>query len=140
MTEPHRTQLRLLAAGQIAMAVMLVPFAMFFSVLSAPIMIPALIWLAYLGVRLWRPNQRLRTLFRRTHLVFFPLSILLVSYGLFALHAAHRSAESGGGLLGAVGLLPITLGCLAGGLSGVSLYFSSKPERWNDESADTTSA
>jgi len=37
------------------------------------------------------------------------------------LRAARRSAEAGGGLLGAFGIIPIVMGVLAGSLSVVSL-------------------
>ena len=48
----------------------------------------------------------------------------MAAYGLYALHAAQRSAEAGGGLLGAFGLIPIVLGLIAGSLSMVSLFVS----------------
>ena len=124
LTQCSPTLLRILGAAHITAAIGLLFVSTFLGCFSLPVVIPALIWLAILGFRLWRPNTRLRNELRYTHLVLAPLAILLVVYGLFALRAAQRSAEAGGGLLGAVGLIPIAMGLLAGSLSVVSLYIS----------------
>ncbi len=128
MTRYRPTLLRILGAAHIIVAVVLLPSAMFLGVFTIPVVIPALIWLVIVGFRLWRTNARLRMVLRYTHLVLAPLAILLVVYGLFALRAAKRSAEAGGGLLGAFGLIPIVMGVLAGSLSIVSLYVSLSTE------------
>jgi hypothetical protein len=94
---------------------------MFLGFFTIPVIVPGLIWLAVLGFRLLRPDRTVRTALRFTHAVLGPLAILLVIYGWFCLQAAQRSAEAGGGLLGAVGLIPIVMGTLAGSLSVVSL-------------------
>jgi len=124
VTQCSPTLLRILGAAHITAAIGLLFVSTFLGCFSLPVIVPALIWLAILGFRLWRPNTRLRTMLRYTHLVLAPLAILLVVYGLFALRAAQRSAEAGGGLLGAVGLIPIVTGLLAGSVSLVSLYVS----------------
>lgn len=122
MTKPKRIGFRLLGLAHVAIAIILLPAVMFLGVLSLVVVTPALVWLAILGFRLWRPSCRLRTPLRHTHRVLLPFSILLVTYGLFALGAAQRSAETGGGLLGGFGLIPIVMGLLAGSLSIVSLH------------------
>ena len=124
MAQCSLTFLRLLGAAHIAVAIALLPLNLFFGLFSLLTIVPGLIWLTILGCRLWRPNARLRIVLRNTHLVLALISILLVVYGLYALHAAQRSAEAGGGLLGAFGLIPIVLGLIAGSLSAVSLCVS----------------
>ena len=124
MTQSNLTFFRLLGAAHIAVAIALLPLNLFFGLFSLLIVMPGLIWLVILGFRLWRPNTRLRVVLRNTHLALALISILLVVYGLYALHAAQRSAEAGGGLLGAFGLIPIILGLIAGSLSMVSLFVS----------------
>lgn len=104
------------------MAIILLPTALFLGFFTIPVVVPGLIWLVVLGFRLWRPDPKVRTALRVTHTVLGPLAVLLVVYGWFCLHAARRSAEAGGGLLGGFGLIPIVMGVLAGALSIVSLY------------------
>ena len=108
--------------AHVAIAIVLLPSAMFLGFLSLLVLTPALVWLAALGVWLWWPSRRLRTLLRYTHRILAPFSILLIAYGLFALGEGQRSAEAGGGLLGGFGLVPIVMGLLAGSLSMVSFY------------------
>jgi hypothetical protein len=110
--------------GHIIVAFVLLPASIFFSVLSIPIVIPALIWLAVLGIRLWRPHAGLRRALVRTHVILGPIAVLLVVHGFHALDAARRSAEGGGGLLGAVGLIPIIMGFAEGALAVASLCIS----------------
>lgn len=136
MTQRSLTLFRLLGAAHIAVAIALLPLNLFFGLFSLLIVMPGLIWLAILGFRLWRPNSRLRIVLRHTHLVLAVISTFLVVYGLYALHAAKRSAEAGGGLLGAFGLIPIVLGLVAGSLSIVSLYVSKSPTLKNTAGAE----
>jgi hypothetical protein len=114
--------LRKLGVAHIVVAVILLPATAFLGFTSALIVIPGLIWLIVLGLRLWRPYAELRTALRNTHFVLAPFAILLTVYGLYALRKAEESAEGGGGLLGAFGLIPIVMGLLAGSLSIASLY------------------
>jgi hypothetical protein len=95
---------------------------MFLGFTSALIVIPGLIWIIALGLRLWRPSPDLRKSLRNTHLVLAPFAILLAVYGFYALRRAEESAEGGGGLLGAFGMIPIVMGLLAGILSIISLW------------------
>ena len=111
----------LLGVAHVLVAIVLLPTAMFLGFFTIPVIVPGLIWLAVLGFRLWRPDRTIRTALQVTHAVVGPLAILLMVYGWFCLQAAQRSAEAGGGLLGAVGLIPIIMGTLAGSLSVVSL-------------------
>lgn len=122
MTNSQRIFLRILGLAHIIVAIILLPGNLFLNVFSIPIVLPAQIWLAILGIRLWRPNMKLQTALRRTHYVLAPFSILLIIFGFLAIRDANRSAETGGGLLGAFGLIPITMGFFAGTLSLVSLY------------------
>ncbi|QEY31194.1 hypothetical protein EVJ50_01945 [Synechococcus sp. RSCCF101] len=103
------------------MAIALLPVSTFLGFFTIPVVVPALIWLVVLGVRLMRPNTTVRTTLRVTHCLLAPLEALLVVYGIHCLQAARRSAEFGGGLLGASGLIPIVIGVLAGSLSVASL-------------------
>jgi hypothetical protein len=115
---------RLLCIAHIAVAIVLLPLNLFFGFFSLLIVMPGLIWLVILGFKLWQPNAKIRMLLRNTHFVLVIFSVLLIFYGLYALHAAQISANAGGGLLGAFGLIPILLGLLAGCLSIVSLCVS----------------
>jgi hypothetical protein len=113
---------RLLGISHILVAIVLLPTITFLGYFSILIVIPGLIWLIVLGIWLWRPGCSVRKALRVTHFVLAPLAVLLVAYGLYCLRAAQRSAEGGGGLLGAVGLMPIVMGVLAWSLSIVSLF------------------
>ncbi len=124
MKQSTRISLGLLGVAHVLVAIALLPVATFVGFFSVVVVLPAMIWLAILGFRLWRPTRALRRLLRVTHLLLGPVAVLLVVYGLFCLHAARGSAEGGGGLLGAVGLIPIVMGSLAGILSIVSLCVS----------------
>jgi hypothetical protein len=115
---------RVLGVAHIVVAIVLLPTATLLSLLSIVVVLPGLFWLIVLGVRLWRPGAGLRTALRVTHLVMAPLGGLLIVYGIFCLRAPQRSAEGGGGLLGAFGLVPLVWGLLAAGLSLASLALS----------------
>ena len=114
--------LRLLGVAHVLVAIVLLPVATFFGLFTIPIIVPGLVWLAVLGFRLWRADRTVRKALRVTHAVLGPLAILLIAYGWFCLRAAQRSAEAGGGLLGAVGLVPIVIGMLVGSLTVVTLF------------------
>jgi hypothetical protein len=103
-------------------AIVLLPLSTFLGYFSVLVVVPALVWLVILGFRLRRPDIRLLKALRYTHLFMAPFAVLIFVYGLFALSAARQSAEAGGGLLGAFGLIPIVMGLLAGSLSVISLY------------------
>jgi hypothetical protein len=107
--------------AHILAAIILLPAVFFLGIFSILTIFPGLIWLVILGIRLCRGHKTVRAALQRTHLVLAPLAALLVIYGVFCLQAAQRSAESGGGLLGTFGLIPIVWGVVAGGLSIVSL-------------------
>ena len=98
----------ILGVAHIIVAIILLPTVFFLGFFSIPTIVPGLIWLVILGFRLCRSRRAIRTALRLTHSVLAPLAALLVVYGTFCLHAARRSAESGGGLLGAFGLIPIS--------------------------------
>jgi hypothetical protein len=51
-----------------------------------------------------------------------------IAHGLFALRAAERGAATGGGLLGAFGLLPLTLGLAIACLAGIALALTGRGE------------
>ena len=59
---------------------------------------------------------------RWTNIAALVGAVVLGLGGVLALQAAARSAERGGGLLGAFGLIPITLGIALGGLALASLW------------------
>ena len=114
--------LRTLGVAHILVAVILFPANLFLSIFSIPIVIPAQIWLSILGARLWRPDKKLQAPLRYTNYVLAPFSILLIIFGIGALHGAKLSAEAGGGLLGSFGLIPLAMGISSGILFLVSLY------------------
>ena len=119
----RRVRLLLLGAAQIIIGVALLPLLAFFGVLSMIIAPILLLWMTALGVRVQQPTKMVRAHLRRTHAVVLPLAAGSIIYGVYALVAAGRSAESGGGLLGAFGAIPIVCGVVAGGLSLVSLWW-----------------
>jgi hypothetical protein len=112
---------RVLAIGHIAIGVLLLPVALLFGGIIAPILMAGPIWGIILGVRLWRSPFEGRAALRRTHWTFLLIDGLLVAYGIFALRAAERSAAHGGGLLGGIGLVPLGLGMTMACFSGVTL-------------------
>lgn len=121
MNRRKRTMQVILGVAHIIVAIILLPTVFFLGFFSIPTIFPGLTWLVILGFRLCRGHRAVRTALRLTHLVLAPLAALLVVYGTFCLQAARRSAASGGGLLGAFGLIPLVMGVVAGGLSVVSL-------------------
>jgi hypothetical protein len=112
---------RVLAIGHIAIGVLLLPVALLFGGIIAPILMVGPIWGIILGVRLWRSPFEGRAALRRTHWTFLLIDGLLVAYGIFALRAAARSAAHGGGLLGGIGLVPLALGITMACFSAVTL-------------------
>jgi hypothetical protein len=124
MTRARHPLLAVLGLGHLALAIVLAPTALFFGSVSIVLVAPMVVWLVVLGIRLVHPTAGLRRQLLVTHLAMLPFAGLLVAYGVFALREAARSAESGGGLLGAFGLIPIVMGLLAAGLSVVSLAVS----------------
>ena len=112
---------RVLAIGHIAIGVLLLPVALLFGGIIAPILMVGPIWGIILGVRLWRSPFEGRAALRRTHWTFLLIDGLLVAYGIFALRAAERSAAHGGGLLGGIGLVPLGLGMMMACFSGVTI-------------------
>ena len=124
MTKFSTILFRILGAAYVAFAFWLLPLSMLIGFFSVLVILPALIWLVIIGFWLWRRDRRARGALRYTHVVLASIAIALVVYGIFALYAAQRSAEAGGGLFGAFGLIPIAWGLLAGSLSIVSLCVS----------------
>ena len=115
------TRLRLLGVAHVIVGVVLLPASAFFGLLLAPVLLPGPIWLIALGFCLWAPTARFRVLLLRTHFALAALALLLCAYGILALQAARRSADEGGGLLGAFGLIPMAMGLVAGCLAAASL-------------------
>ncbi len=109
--------LRMLGLAHIGIAIVHLPNILFFTLLSAPIFLPLLLWLVFLGGWLWRPDKKLQTALRRTHYVLAPYAVFLIAFGINALHGAQLSAGKGGGLMGAFGLIPLAMGTLSGALS-----------------------
>jgi hypothetical protein len=113
--------LRILGVGHLVVAVALLPISLFLGLGLTPFLLVVPLWFIVLGVWLWRPSETLRGALKATHVVAAPFAVWICAYGIFALRAAEESAEGGGGLLGAFGLIPIVAGILSGVLSVVSL-------------------
>jgi len=122
------TSARALAVGHIAIGALLMPLALVFGGILAPVLMAGPIWGIVLGVRLWRSGQQAFTALRRTHWGFLLIDGLLVAYGIFALRAAERSAARGGGLLGGFGLIPLGLGMMMACFSGATLVVARRRE------------
>jgi hypothetical protein len=123
--KPHESNSRIfLGVLHLFVALILLPATSFFGLVILPVFLPVIIWLAILGIRILRPYRKVRKALLVTHSALVPIAVLLVFYGLYCLRAAQRSAEAGGGLLGAVGLIPIVMGALMGILAVVSLFFA----------------
>ena len=117
MKKSHSTLLRTLGVAHVVVAIILLPANLFIGFLTIPFVLPAQLWLFFLGLRLWRPDARIQSVLRFTHLVLAPFAILLIVYGAYALRT-----PTGGGHHGTFGLLPITLGACSGLLALWSLY------------------
>lgn len=124
MTSYRRVTLLLLGAAQFVVGIALLPLSLFFGTVSMVFVPLMVLWMMALGVRLQHPTATVRAQVRRTRVVVLPIAVLCMVYGVYALSAAQRSAESGGGLLGTFGLLPLISGLVAGCLSLVSLWVS----------------
>lgn len=73
------------------------------------------IWMGVLGCWIWSGDTKVRPALMTTHSLFLLFGALGMIYGIFALHAAERSAAAGGGLMGAIGLVPLLIGaCFSG--------------------------
>jgi hypothetical protein len=108
----------------VLLGVLLLPFALFLGITPAPVLALGPLWIIVLGVRMWRPSARVVRLARRTAWIGLVIGAGEMAYGIFALRAAARSAARGGGLLGAVGLLPLGFGLAIACVAGLSLVLS----------------
>jgi hypothetical protein len=113
---------RLVAAAHFMVALLLSPMCLFFGIAVGPVMASGPLWLAFLGVQLWRgPSPRTFALLRATHGAVLLLSAILIFAGIAALQSAESNAAHSGGLLGAFGFLPIGIGCVLGVLATLTL-------------------
>jgi hypothetical protein len=133
------TRLRIAGASQVLVGVLLLPFALFLGITPAPVLALGPLWMIVLGVRMWWPSARVVALARRGAWIALFVGAGEMAYGIFALHAAQRSAARGGGLLGAFGLLPLGLGLAIACLAGVSLVLSRGPSSPSGQSAENVS-
>ena len=107
----HLAMYRGLSIGHYLIAVPLIALSTLFGLVLAPVLATGPVWLCVLGTQLWHgPSPRLCTWVRITHLISLFVGALLIVMGVFALSAAQRSAEHGGGLLGAWGFIPMICG------------------------------
>ena len=80
-------------------------------------------WVVLIGVRALGPlTLGVLTALRWTDAVALTLGALLGIGGVLMLQAAARSAVGGGGLLGALGFIPLALGVAVVGLALLSLW------------------
>ncbi len=124
---------RVLAVVHVVVALSFLPLTAVFAMPLAPLFALGPVWLVILAYRLWRPTGEVAVLLRRTHVVTAVIAALLCVYGIVALQAAERSARAGGGLLGAFGLLPLTLGLVLGGTAAASLRLARLISRLDDD-------
>ena len=135
MRNPNLTPFRILAVAHIIVGLLLLPLTLIFGLLLTPVLLPGPVWVVVLGVRLWRPSGRVRILLRRTHFVGVTVAAPLCAYGVLALQAAERSAAAGGGLMGAIGLIPLGLGVLLGGTGLTSIWLARRLKSDEGEAA-----
>ena len=93
-----------------------------FGLLLAPILAAGPVWLCILGCQLWDGSDpRLCLRVRVTHAVSLLFAVMLCASGVWTLQAGQRSAEHGGGLLSAWGMIPLAIGCSLGLLAVLTL-------------------
>ena len=115
--------MRALAVAHVALAILLIPVALF-ALTLAPILLMGPVWTMLLARRMWRSDPTVLRTLRRTHAVFLLIDALLIWYGIWMLKAAEESAARGGGLLGGVGVIPIGLGIVLASFSVVTLVLT----------------
>lgn len=103
---------RLLGVAYLAASPVALALTLFFGFLAAPVLLIGVAWLFAVGVRLIVGSPGAASQARRTAIFAAPVAVLIGAYGLFALRAAARSADEGGGLLGGFGLIPLLLALL----------------------------
>ena len=80
-------------------------------------------WIVALGARvLARPTPGVLRALRWTDAAALVLGLLLAAFGAWMLEMASRSSERGGGLLGALGFVPLIFGGVVAGLATLSLW------------------
>jgi hypothetical protein len=127
MVEGSNTgRVRFLAVLHIVVGIVLLPLSSFFGFVLIPIMAIVPVWLIVLGVKLWRPSDITHLLLKRTSIVCMFIGVIMAAYGIYCLEMARRSAEGGGGLMGAFGAVPILYGVLLGIASALSLGIERK--------------
>lgn len=85
------------------------------ALLLIPVAVP--IWAVLVGHVLLSPTKVGLRVLRCGNLCCVGMGFLLCAYGKYCIDAAEKSAQAGGGLLGAYGLLPLGVGmalCIAG--------------------------
>jgi len=127
------TRFRILGVVHILVGLLLLPLSMMFGLMLAPLVVLGPLWIIALGILLWRSGVKVRRLVSRTHLVAIGVAVLLCIHGMLALQAAARSADEGGGLLGAYGLIPMAYGLLLVTFSIVSLVLARSRDRLVDD-------
>lgn len=115
------TTRRFLAVAHIAIGALLMPLIVMALLVAAPLLLIGPIWGIVLGLRLWQPGTEVTASLGWTHAAYLAIDVLLVAYGFWMLRAAEESAARGGGLLGAIGLIPIGLGLLLAMFSVITL-------------------
>lgn len=110
MTNRSLFILRILGIGHIVVSILLLPYCILLGYTQLPLVAIGLIWLIILGIKLMHPRPGLRNLLRNTHVVVLIQAVYLIAFGIMTLQGASRSAETGGGLMGAFGLIPLGIG------------------------------
>jgi len=100
---------RILGRVYLVAALVALTMTLFFGFLVAPVLLVGVVWLGAVGGKLLAGSPRAVPQARRTAVASIPIAVVMGAYGLWALRAAARSANEGGGLLGGFGLIPLVL-------------------------------
>ena len=120
---------RVLGVAYLAAAIVALTMTLFFGFFVAPFLLVGVAWLAAVGGKLIAGSPRAATQARRTVPFAVPVAVLMGVYGVYALRAAARSADEGGGLVGAFGAVPVILAITLAAVSVLTLARTRRDEK-----------
>ena len=122
---------RFLGVAYLVAALVSLTMTLIFGFLVAPVLLVGVAWLAAVGGRLLVGSPSAGLQARGTVIIAAPVSVAMCVYGLYALRAAARSADEGGGLLGSFGVIPLILGITLAAVSVLTLALT-RPDTKSD--------